>query len=157
MAPPVRAAPAHSPPALSPETMATLRALVAAQVGPSWMEWFDMTPGQRAAALAATPSLTSELRETVHMSDAAPMMHPVVRQATIAIVVLEVFIIGNTLGDLVRRIPDAHPHQHLNLLIGPAGVAALAVSQLSARAATKRWLLVVAFALLGSQYFLLLR
>jgi hypothetical protein len=43
--------------------MATLRALVAAQVGPSWMEWFAMTPGQRAAALAATPSLTSELRD----------------------------------------------------------------------------------------------
>lgn len=63
LAPRVRAATANSQPALSPETMATLRALVAAQVGPSWMEWFDMTPGQRAAALAATPSLTSELRD----------------------------------------------------------------------------------------------
>ena len=61
--PRVRAAAATSQPALSPETMATLRALVAAQVGPSWMEWFDMTPGQRAAALTATPSLTSELRD----------------------------------------------------------------------------------------------
>jgi hypothetical protein len=63
LAPRVRAAAADLQPALSPETMATLRALVAAQVGPSWMEWFDMTPGQRAAALAATPSLTSELRD----------------------------------------------------------------------------------------------
>ncbi len=61
--PPVRTAAATSPRALSPETMATLRALVAAHVGPSWMEWFDLTPGQRAAALAATPSLTSELRD----------------------------------------------------------------------------------------------
>jgi hypothetical protein len=58
-----RTAPADAPPALSPATMATLRALVAAQVGPSWMEWFALTPGQRAAALAATPSLTSELRD----------------------------------------------------------------------------------------------
>ena len=63
VAPRGRAAPADLPPALSPEPMATLRALVAAQVRPSWMEWFDMTPGQRAAALAATPSLTSELRD----------------------------------------------------------------------------------------------
>lgn len=58
-----RTAPADAPPALSPTTMATLRALVAAQVGPSWMEWFALTPGERAAALAATPSLTSELRD----------------------------------------------------------------------------------------------
>jgi len=43
--------------------MMELRALVAARVGPSWMEWFEMTPGERAAALAATPSLTSELRD----------------------------------------------------------------------------------------------
>jgi hypothetical protein len=63
VAPPARADTAASHPALSPETMATLRSLVAAQVGPSWMEWFDMTPGQRAAALAATPTLTSELRD----------------------------------------------------------------------------------------------
>lgn len=49
--------------ALSEETMTTLRALVAAQVDQSWMEWFSMTPGQRAAALAAAPSLTSELRD----------------------------------------------------------------------------------------------
>lgn len=49
--------------ALTEETMATLRALVAAQVGQSWMEWFNMTPSQRAAALAAAPSLTSELRD----------------------------------------------------------------------------------------------
>lgn len=63
VAPRVRAETAASPPALSPETMATLRSLVAAQVGPSWMEWFEMTPGQRAAALAATPTLTSELRD----------------------------------------------------------------------------------------------
>ena len=63
LAPRVHAAPADVQPALSPDTMATLRALVAAQVGPSWMEWFDLTPGQRAAALAATPSLTSELRD----------------------------------------------------------------------------------------------
>lgn len=63
VAPRVRSDAATSPPALSPETMATLRALVAAQVGLSWMEWFDMTPGQRAAALAATPTLTSELRD----------------------------------------------------------------------------------------------
>jgi hypothetical protein len=62
-APRVRAASVTTQPTLSPETMTTLRALVAAQVGPSWMEWFDMTPGQRAAALAATPSLTSELRD----------------------------------------------------------------------------------------------
>ncbi len=59
----VRSAAADLQPALSPEAMAKLRALVAAQVGPRWMEWFDMTPGQRAAALAATPSLTSELRD----------------------------------------------------------------------------------------------
>ena len=51
------------PAALSPAVMAELRALVAARVGPSWMEWFDMTPGERAAALAAAPSLTSELRD----------------------------------------------------------------------------------------------
>lgn len=29
----------------------------------AWMEWFGMTPGERAAALAAAPSLTSELRD----------------------------------------------------------------------------------------------
>ena len=46
------------PAALSPAVMTELRALVAARVGPSWMEWFDMTPGERAAALAAAPSLT---------------------------------------------------------------------------------------------------
>ena len=63
LVPRVRAAAADLQPALSPETMATLRALVAAQVGPSWMEWFALTPGERAAALAATPSLTSELRD----------------------------------------------------------------------------------------------
>ena len=58
-----RAEAEEPPPALSPAVMMELRALVAARVGPSWMEWFEMTPGERAAALAATPSLTSELRD----------------------------------------------------------------------------------------------
>ena len=48
------------PPVLDAETMASLHAIIAARVGPSWMEWFCMSPAERARATAATPPLASE-------------------------------------------------------------------------------------------------